>query len=241
MIKVRDKDGNIIEILALNGESAYNIAVKNGYTGTETEWLESLKGTDGISPSIRTVEAPKGYVLEIIDANGENYISLLHGKDGVSPTVSVTETETGHDIVITDTNGEHSFSVANGSSGSSNEKMKVKSKTYAMDWSDGVADTSNMGVSFYVFESLPQNARVIDFKINSNGTEYSSSELLLNNLIQSTDIINTYSAIPYDSSFGAYLPVYISGTRGSLYTNINNSSDPSDIVSRLTLYYVEVE
>jgi len=30
-----------------NGASAYEIAVKNGFVGTEAEWLESLKGTDG--------------------------------------------------------------------------------------------------------------------------------------------------------------------------------------------------
>lgn len=47
MIKVRDKDGNIIDIPSLNGESAYNIAVKNGFVGTEAEWIESLKGEKG--------------------------------------------------------------------------------------------------------------------------------------------------------------------------------------------------
>lgn len=31
------------------GDSAYDIAVKNGFTGTETEWLESLNGTNGIN------------------------------------------------------------------------------------------------------------------------------------------------------------------------------------------------
>lgn len=30
-----------------DGESAYQIAVDNGFTGTETEWLASLKGADG--------------------------------------------------------------------------------------------------------------------------------------------------------------------------------------------------
>ena len=30
-----------------DGKSAYEIAVDNGYTGTEKEWLDSLKGTDG--------------------------------------------------------------------------------------------------------------------------------------------------------------------------------------------------
>ena len=29
-----------------NGKSAYEIAVQNGYSGTETEWLETLKGTN---------------------------------------------------------------------------------------------------------------------------------------------------------------------------------------------------
>ena len=31
----------------LNGYSAYQIAVKNGYVGTEQEWLTSLNGKDG--------------------------------------------------------------------------------------------------------------------------------------------------------------------------------------------------
>lgn len=31
-----------------DGKSAYDIAVDNGFEGTETEWLESLKGKDGV-------------------------------------------------------------------------------------------------------------------------------------------------------------------------------------------------
>ncbi|MBW3350624.1 GDSL-type esterase/lipase family protein [Limosilactobacillus reuteri] len=37
------KDG----VAGQDGKSAYEIAVINGFTGTETEWLESLKGRDG--------------------------------------------------------------------------------------------------------------------------------------------------------------------------------------------------
>lgn len=33
------------------GKSAYEIAVENGYTGTQTEWLDSLKGKN---PSVGT-------------------------------------------------------------------------------------------------------------------------------------------------------------------------------------------
>ena len=37
------------------GKSAYEIAVDNGFVGTETEWLESIKGAEGttFTPSVR--------------------------------------------------------------------------------------------------------------------------------------------------------------------------------------------
>ena len=41
-----------------DGKSAYEIAVDNGYTGTEKEWLDSLKGTDGTT-TIRTTKIDK--------------------------------------------------------------------------------------------------------------------------------------------------------------------------------------
>lgn len=72
MIKVRDKDGNIIDIPALNGESAYNIAVKNGFVGTEAEWLESLKGEKGdkgFSPIITVSPETNGNTLSITNEN----------------------------------------------------------------------------------------------------------------------------------------------------------------------------
>ena len=41
----------------LDGKSAYEIAVEHGYVGTEEEWLESLKGKDGVTPDMS--EYPK--------------------------------------------------------------------------------------------------------------------------------------------------------------------------------------
>ena len=41
-----------------DGKSAYEIAVDNGFTGTEEEWLVSLKGTDGIT-TIQTTKVDK--------------------------------------------------------------------------------------------------------------------------------------------------------------------------------------
>ena len=36
----------------IDGKSAYIIAVEHGFSGTETEWLQSLKGKDGITPDM---------------------------------------------------------------------------------------------------------------------------------------------------------------------------------------------
>jgi len=41
----------------LDGKSAYEIACDHGYVGTEEEWLESLKGKDGVTPDMS--EYPK--------------------------------------------------------------------------------------------------------------------------------------------------------------------------------------
>lgn len=41
-----------------DGKSAYELAVQNGYTGTEEEWLTSLKGTDGVT-TVQTTKIDK--------------------------------------------------------------------------------------------------------------------------------------------------------------------------------------
>lgn len=41
-----------------DGKSAYEIAVENGYTGTEAEWLESLKGGNDPTDIDFTSNAP---------------------------------------------------------------------------------------------------------------------------------------------------------------------------------------
>ncbi|WP_036256500.1 lipoprotein, partial [Mesoplasma syrphidae] len=42
-------DQNNKKIALKDGESAYQIAVRNGFEGTEEEWLESLIGKEGKS------------------------------------------------------------------------------------------------------------------------------------------------------------------------------------------------
>lgn len=54
-----------------DGKSAFEIAVEHGFVGTETEWLESLKGVDG-----------KDGVNGKDGCNGRNGVDGLPGKDG---------------------------------------------------------------------------------------------------------------------------------------------------------------
>jgi hypothetical protein len=55
-VKGKDKTGYVG---GLNGASAYEVAVKNGFVGTEQEWLDSLQGSGGggggLSRSIQTI------------------------------------------------------------------------------------------------------------------------------------------------------------------------------------------
>ena len=73
------------------GKSAYELAVENGFTGTLTEWLESLKGQSGGSGS-----AGKG--IESITKTGTNGLVDIYTitfSDGTSTTFEITNGENG--------------------------------------------------------------------------------------------------------------------------------------------------
>ena len=55
-----------------DGKSAYQIAVENGFVGTEAEWLSSLKGTNGIS--IQQIEMLLTNEMKITMTDGTTYI-----------------------------------------------------------------------------------------------------------------------------------------------------------------------
>ena len=99
----------------VDGASAYEIAVENGYTGTEAEWLSSLKGEKGDAgeQGIQGIQGKKGDT----GAAGKDGINGKDGKngaDGYSPTATVTETDAGATITITDKNGTTTATVKKG-------------------------------------------------------------------------------------------------------------------------------
>ena len=66
------------------GKSAYDIAVENGFVGTEAEWLESLKGKDGASLNILDIynaAVDNGYKGELLDFVKEYFSDVaIEGK-----------------------------------------------------------------------------------------------------------------------------------------------------------------
>ena len=72
-----------------NGKSAYELAVQNGFEGSETEWLESLHGKDGYTPikgvdyfdGTDGVNGLPGYT----PVKGVDYFDGKDGADGKTP------------------------------------------------------------------------------------------------------------------------------------------------------------
>ncbi|MCM1007905.1 MAG: hypothetical protein NC485_08225 [Ruminococcus flavefaciens] len=66
-----------------DGLSAYELAQENGFVGTLAEWLESLKGADGMpgKDGVNGVDGKDG-------ADGKNGVDGRDGKDGETPDMS---------------------------------------------------------------------------------------------------------------------------------------------------------
>ena len=63
--------------------TAYGLAVKNGFVGSEQEWLESLKGEtgpQGVSPTVTVTKAGGVTTVTITDATGEHTATIKDGE-----------------------------------------------------------------------------------------------------------------------------------------------------------------
>ena len=75
----------IQKIEGLDGLSAYELAVKNGFEGTEEQWLASLEGEpgcDGVSPTVNVTEITGGHQVTITDATNTHTFQVMDGKNG---------------------------------------------------------------------------------------------------------------------------------------------------------------
>lgn len=141
-IRATDSEGNNVLGVGFIGDSAYQTAVKNGFEGTEQEWLDSLRGPQGIPGPVGPT-GPKGAdgtmsFEELTDEQKEELRGPQGkegppgpagadstvpgpvgpaGADGYSPTVTITPIDGGNVVTITDETGPHSFNVMNGAQG----------------------------------------------------------------------------------------------------------------------------
>ena len=72
------------------GDSAYEVAVSQGYTGTESEWLASLQGQQGFSPiaTVARTASDDGAIITITDATGTTSAVVYDGQGGSGGEVS---------------------------------------------------------------------------------------------------------------------------------------------------------
>lgn len=71
--------GGLAAVFGKDGKSAYDVAVMNGYEGTEAEWLESLNGEDGENgKSAYEIAVYNGF-----EGTEEEWLESLKGESGV--------------------------------------------------------------------------------------------------------------------------------------------------------------
>lgn len=123
--KITMRSGETVEsaietIETTPGESAYELAVKNGFTGTEQEWVASLKGSDGKDGiefrwnllkdsygkiTLTGLDFQDYYLVEPI-AHGERVTVVLKGSPGADKA-SLTAYNSGGSVAILRSNGFH--------------------------------------------------------------------------------------------------------------------------------------
>ena len=100
---IRDVNILIEDIDAADGKSAYEIAVKNGFVGTEIEWLESLKGQDGDgvpNEIIEEIEQAKGNFPTLLDKLNN---MVIEGGGTPSNVILFEDWTPGESVIIGDT------------------------------------------------------------------------------------------------------------------------------------------
>jgi len=91
------RQGVTMHLQTWRGYSAYEIAVQNGFEGTEKEWLDSLKGSDGQTTSVNGVKqfdgdvAISGSDIPVSAADGRRLSELAVPLDHLTAAIAVTE------------------------------------------------------------------------------------------------------------------------------------------------------
>lgn len=91
VVNIKNPNTGLFESLpALVGESNYQIAVRNGFKGTETEWLEQMYGQSLDGTTLKAQLAEKANALSLSGAVGSEIQPVYFTKDGKPVKCSVT-------------------------------------------------------------------------------------------------------------------------------------------------------
>lgn len=166
-----------------SGASAYEVAVFNGFKGTQKEWLESLKGTtgdkgaDGISSTIVENENndEDTYKLDITDKNGTFTTPNLKGGGG--------------DASIDDENSSKETTYSSNKIEEEVKPLKEASHTHAnKEILDRFYTATEGGDSYYFDNGLEHGlVAVIDDTNDASGHTLSASKIY--DLLPDTDAI----------------------------------------------------
>lgn len=137
----------------INGKSAYEIALDNGFTGSESEWLESLEG----APGSKGDDGKSAYVLALeggFVGSEAQWLASLHGAAGNAASVSVGATTTipaGSNASVTNTgttqNAVLAFSIPKGADGSNGTPASVQVGTVTTLPAGSNASVTNTGTT----------------------------------------------------------------------------------------------
>lgn len=197
--------GNVLPT-GRNGLSAYELAVKNGFEGTEEEWLESLEGKDGYTPvkGVDYFDGKDGYTpvkgVDYFDGkDGEPGKDGNPGKDGVSPVVAVEDIDGGHRVTITDKDGAKTFDVMDGAGGSGGSSADwsvndpdaegyVKNRTHWVEYRSITWDGNTNGCDFADWSGVGVLYKVSDYVLteeecNAMTAVLRSSDTEVNNIV----------------------------------------------------------
>lgn len=192
------------------GKSAYEIAVEDGFTGNIQEWLESLKGESGYSPTVSSEAITSGTRVTFTDLVSSTVVDIMNGEDGASgfsPSVSTTPITSGTQVTITDLTGSHSFNVMNGEKGD----QGPSGESYTGDLlpligDNGIQVTSNAGNAVVSISSVAHDATISGLGTPSSplgviggGGNFNSSAF---GIIPSTQVTALTSLSYYDTGIG---------------------------------------
>lgn len=179
-----------------DGDSAYEIAINNGFEGSEEEWISSLQGKNGIDgKSAYEIAIENGF-----EGNEEEWVESLNG---YSPTVSISEEYDGYTITITDVNGEHSFKIVDSTKSNVDTVITEDGVTLVVPESAVTVDDDTVILDGRFFSGLDIGTDNITLHTDNSSSE--SSVNIIDDTAGDGDTNKTWSADKLHNEFGKCL------------------------------------